>query len=382
MAFFSWSKTATNNSTADSSINWSEGQSPSSINDSARAMMARLAEYRDDVSGVLTTGGTSTAYTLTTNEGLASVPVDGQLIAFTPHVTNGTAPTLVADGGTVYALQSAAGTAIPDGSLVQGTPYTAKFVLASAAWVMRNFYGNQFNIPLGGVLDYAGLTAPNSNFALSYGQAISRTTYATLFALIGTTYGAGNGTTTFNLPDLRGRVVAGSDNMGGSQALRITISGGNFNANGVGATGGLENHTLTTAELPVHTPSGTNSAITATGTTGTENSNHNHTGTTGTESAAHTHSTPVTTPPSTSLQGSGIISPNNGWNGAPSAGTTGTESATHTHDFATSTQNPLHTHNFTSNPMTPTFTGNPIGSGNAHTILPPMIILSKIIRIF
>jgi len=49
--------------------NWAEGQSPSSVNDSARAMMARAAEWRDDVSGTIATGGTSTAYTATSNQG-------------------------------------------------------------------------------------------------------------------------------------------------------------------------------------------------------------------------------------------------------------------------------------------------------------------------
>jgi microcystin-dependent protein len=57
-------------------------------------------------------------------------------------------------------------------------------------------------------LDYWGTTTPNSSFAFPTGQAISRTTYAALFALIGATYGVGDGTTTFNLPDKTGRVSA------------------------------------------------------------------------------------------------------------------------------------------------------------------------------
>ena len=69
MAFWKWSRTASSNATADSTINWAEGMAPSAVNDSARAMMARLAEWRDDVSGTITTGGTSTAYTVTSNQG-------------------------------------------------------------------------------------------------------------------------------------------------------------------------------------------------------------------------------------------------------------------------------------------------------------------------
>ena len=62
MSFFKWSKTANNNANADGTINWAEGQAPSTVNDSARAMMAAAAKYRDDIAGV-TTGGTATAYT-------------------------------------------------------------------------------------------------------------------------------------------------------------------------------------------------------------------------------------------------------------------------------------------------------------------------------
>lgn len=252
MAFFSWSKTAASNASADGTINWAEGQPPASVNDSARAMMARLAEYRDDTSGLLATGGTSTAYTLTTNQGLAATPTDGQLIAFTPHTTNGPAATLAADGGGAFALQSAAGTALAAAALVQGTPYAAKFSAGSSAWVMFGLYANPFNLPVGGLLPYIGATAPNANFALCAGQAISRTTYSVLFTLVSTTFGTGDGSTTFNIPDLRGRGLFGLDNMGGSAANRITVAGGNFDGTVLGNTGGAQNHTLSTAEMPSH----------------------------------------------------------------------------------------------------------------------------------
>jgi microcystin-dependent protein len=68
--------------------------------------------------------------------------------------------------------------------------------------------------PAGVLLPFAGSTAP-TGWLLCAGQAISRATYAGLFAVIGTAYGAGDGTTTFNVPDLRGRIPAGKDNMGG-----------------------------------------------------------------------------------------------------------------------------------------------------------------------
>jgi microcystin-dependent protein len=67
-------------------------------------------------------------------------------------------------------------------------------------------------------------------------QAVSRTTYAALFAVLGTTWGAGDGSTTFNLPDLRGRATYGLD-----QGLRITAAGGNFDGTIIGNAGGLQN---------------------------------------------------------------------------------------------------------------------------------------------
>lgn len=106
-------------------------------------------------------------------------------------------------------------------------------------------------VPTGSVLDFAGTAAP-TGWLFCYGQAIDRTTYATLFTAIGTTFGAGDGSTTFNLPDLRGRVAAGKDDMGGVSANRLTDQTGGVNGDTLGDTGGSEVHTLTEAELAAH----------------------------------------------------------------------------------------------------------------------------------
>jgi microcystin-dependent protein len=105
-------------------------------------------------------------------------------------------------------------------------------------------------------MPFAGATEP-SGWLLCYGQAVSRTTYAGLFAVISTTYGTGDGSTTFNLPDLRGRVVAGQDDMGGSSANRLTGVTGSVDGDVLGGTGGTETHTLSTSEMPSHTHSPT-----------------------------------------------------------------------------------------------------------------------------
>ena len=108
-------------------------------------------------------------------------------------------------------------------------------------------------IPVGlGPLPWPGTAAP-SKWILAYGQAISRTTYAALFAVLGTTFGAGDGSTTFNMPDWRGRFSAFKDDMGGSAAGRLTATVMSPNGNTIGATGGSQTHTLSTAELASHT---------------------------------------------------------------------------------------------------------------------------------
>jgi microcystin-dependent protein len=107
----------------------------------------------------------------------------------------------------------------------------------------------------GMIMPYAGITAP-SGWLLCDGSAISRTTFGSLFAVLGTSYGAGDGSVTFNLPDFRGRVPAGLDNLGGTAANRIAdlnSLGGNGGAASVTPTGTVGNTTLTEAQIPAHT---------------------------------------------------------------------------------------------------------------------------------
>src|SRR5260370_34148804 len=99
MALWKGSRTGPSNATADNTINWAEGMAPSAVNDSARAMMARLAEWRDDVSGTITTGGTASAYTLASNQGFDNfADMSVHMIAFVPHTTTAATATLNVDG--------------------------------------------------------------------------------------------------------------------------------------------------------------------------------------------------------------------------------------------------------------------------------------------
>jgi len=115
-----------------------------------------------------------------------------------------------------------------------------------------------FLIPTGVILPYAAASPP-TGWLTCDGSAVSRATYANLFGVCSTSYGAGDGSTTFNLPDLRRRVIVGIGGVG-----TATL------ANSQGATGGEEAHALQTAELASHTHTPTDAGHThgETATTG------------------------------------------------------------------------------------------------------------------
>ncbi len=93
-------------------------------------------------------------------------------------------------------------------------------------------------VPPASVTAYAGATAPGG-WLLCDGQAVNRQIYKNLFEVIGTTYGAGNGSTTFNVPNLNGKVIVGT-----------SASETEFDV--LGETGGEKTHTLTVDEMPSH----------------------------------------------------------------------------------------------------------------------------------
>lgn len=101
---------------------------------------------------------------------------------------------------------------------------------------------------VGEVKDYAGASIPNGWFPCD-GRAISRVGFAALFTALGTTWGVGNGTTTFNIPDLQGRITAHLDGGAG----RLTTAGGGVDGATLGAVGGTQGITLDTTMIPSHT---------------------------------------------------------------------------------------------------------------------------------
>lgn len=188
----------------------------------------------------------------------------------------------------------------------------------------------QSGTPVGAVISFAGANAPDT-WMLCFGQAISRTAYPILFAEIGTAWGAGDGSTTFNLPDLRGRVEVGKDNMGGTAANRVTTAGSAINGILLGAVGGVQSVILTILQLAGHT----------------------HTGTTG-SAGAHSHINSAVG----SGSGSGMDLSYSNDGGTP-------------RNFATSVAG-AHTHPFTTAST---------GGGEAHNNMQPSAITNKIIKV-
>lgn len=128
-------------------------------------------------------------------------------------------------------------------------PVLKRYNSATSTWEEIGGGVNLEGAPIGIVSPYAGTTAP-AGWLLCHGQPVSRSYYDKLFEAIGTTFGAGDGVSTFNLPDLRGRTIAGKDNMGGISANRLTGQPGGLNGDSLGAIGGSETHTLTDDQVP------------------------------------------------------------------------------------------------------------------------------------
>lgn len=175
----------------------------------------------------------------------------------------------------------------------------------------------------GTLKDFAGETVPGGYLPCD-GSAVSRTTYAALFAAIGVTWGAGDGASTFNVPNLNRRVTVGS---GGSGTATL--------ANTVGATGGAETHALTSDELAAHTHS---------------TPNHTHT----TSDPQHQHSSVTTSEQGASGGGNGFLV-QNGVTGNASTGISINSSGGGT--------------------------SGSTGSGTAHNTMQPSAVVTKIIKV-
>ena len=157
-------------------------------------------------------------------------------------------PDKVVSGAEIDNELNAIGSAITSKADKVSSATTDNLAALDANGNLKDSGGNLVSVapPAGSIIMYGGSSSP-SGWLYCNGQAVSRTTQSNLFNAIGTTFGNGDGSTTFNLPDLRDRFPLGDRNNGGSDASRVDNV-----SKGLGATGGEDEHKLTEAEMPSH----------------------------------------------------------------------------------------------------------------------------------
>lgn len=142
---YAWSTTAADNSSADASINWAEGQLPSTVNNSARAQMAAVASLLKDINGTLSTAGSSNAYTIASPNIAYAAYATGITIGFKANHTNTSAATLSVNsiGNKAIRVFTIAGdTALSGGEIQQNGHYSLRYDSAAnssaGAWILLN----------------------------------------------------------------------------------------------------------------------------------------------------------------------------------------------------------------------------------------------------
>lgn len=227
-SIYDWSLFAAGNANADDIINWAEGQPPGSVNNSARSMMQRVREFVADLGGVVTAGGTGNTITLTATSPVSAY-TNGIIIRFRALNTNTDKTTVNMNnlGARPIVKPTVAGIIALSGGEIQ------------AGGIYELVYGQTLNgggggwflsaptpapaIPAGMISSFA-MPLPPEGWLICNGAEVSRTTYSSLFAAIGTWWGAGDDATTFKLPDLRGIFVRGWDNGRGFDSGRSFAS--------------------------------------------------------------------------------------------------------------------------------------------------------------
>lgn len=247
-----WDKTPGSNTNSDAGINWAEGMSPPAINDSARGMMAAIANWRDDL-GAITTTGTANSYSLTTNSGFTALAT-GLLVIAKINASSTGASTLNVDGLGAKAIRkftSSGEAAIGSGDLQSGAAYMFRYDTAlnsaAGAWLCLDPSSSTGTTSLGGNGRLYGSNATSSNLTdilvgtglTITGSTLSCTVSGGTGTVTSVTAGAGmtqTGTSTVN-PTLN--VIAGTGITVAADSVSVTnpifaygsvASGGTLNA--------------------------------------------------------------------------------------------------------------------------------------------------------
>ena len=164
--------------------------------------------------------GTANAPVIATIPAIAQL-YNGMTVTFKASATNTGAATLNAGSGAVTLVRRD-GTVLQPGDVESGVVYSAVYDVATTSFYLTGYSEKS------GKIDMTGASTAPVGWLLCDGSAVSRSVYSALFAAIGTTYGAGNGTTTFNVPSMGGRMPIGENgtyalgSTGGSAAALLT----------------------------------------------------------------------------------------------------------------------------------------------------------------
>lgn len=246
-AISQWSKTPSSNNSAPPD-GWPENQAPSTVNDCAREMMAQIRTWYEDAEwidfGHTATYVAATQFRFSGVDRTATYTVGRRVraVASTPGTIYGTITASSFSTDTTITVNWDTSTELSNEALT----VSVGILKPGSAALPQGSVPISMTTPTGSVVAWLTATVPTGWLECD-GTAISRTTYAHLFDVLGTTYGVGDGSTTFNLPDFRGEFLRGFDNGAGNDpdAASRTDRGDGTTGDNVGTkqAGAVQAHT-------------------------------------------------------------------------------------------------------------------------------------------
>lgn len=219
-SIYEWALKADDNGNSDNIINWQEGQPPSSVNDSARAMMKRIAEYLGDLSGTAAVQGDGNKLSINASSPISKYH-DGLRLYFKQNATNTKNLEIqVGNLGFKPVLQSGNMQLIatPAGACQQGCIYeiiySSLLQKGSGGWFLTNptRLSMPTKLPTGSIAGFAAINMSDKDWLLCDGSQVRKVEYAELFKVLGQTWGeAAKGPDFFKIPDFRGVFLRGFD---------------------------------------------------------------------------------------------------------------------------------------------------------------------------